>query len=444
MKRILMVFLAAILYLTSCANLHEEEKVYEEYKPEVDVTDYAVYASGASIILDKKTVRKRPLIKYNKFCDIEDIRFDFNYPDDDRYIDYDALGSVDVIVSGNDIAQAAQPNGNFLADGETRKKLCPEKECREDDSRTCTHINLVGGYVWGNYVYYIGKYKAEEQKIGKWNAEYENYLMRYSIPDNELELVARLPWFSYIVNAAYGALYIAYIEDEEYHLTKYTPYTLIYDCENVRIAKIDGFNALLLAGGSEQSDKVDSGRAVFHNKNIYYIRGNTFYRCSYDLTNQTKIGDADFGNAMFGHVTLLGYAKDRLFYSVTDYTTNKKSVRSLKDDGKCRTVIESCTDAVLMCEGVFADLYAIEGDEIARYTLNRLGLGENRTVVFTESEKLAANEHLQSISVKHGLVYFTAAVGQNGNHTRTYLLTDDGAFLHSESGAPNADEENEN
>jgi hypothetical protein len=140
----------------------------------------------------------------------------------------------------------------------------------------------------------------------------------------------------------------------------------------------------------------------------------------------------------------MGYAKDRIIYSITDYTNNKKAIRSLKDDGKRRTVIESCTDAVLLCEGTFADLYVIEEKEIVRYNLNRLGLGENRTVVFTESEKLAANEHLQSISVKHGLVYFTAAVGQSGNHTRTYLLTDDGAFLHSESGAPNTDEENEN
>lgn len=436
MKRVFMIFLAAILCLTSCANLNEEEKVYEEYKPEVDVTDYAVYASGASIILDKNTVRKRPLIKYNKFCDIDDIEFDLNYPDDDRYIDYDALGSVDVVVSGNDLAQAAQPNGNYLADGETRMKLCPDKVCREDETLTCTHINLVGGYVWGNYVYYIGKYKAEEQKIGQWNAEYENYLMRYSIPDNELELVARLPWFSYIVNAAYGVLYIAYLEDEEYHMTRYTPYTLIYDCENVRIAKIDGFNALLLT-------ERDGGTAVKHANGFYYLNGNTFWRCDYDLTDHTIIGDADFGDSLFGQVTLLGYTKDRIIYKVFDYITQKKAVRSLKDDGKRRNVIESCTDAVLLCEGTFADLYVIEEKQIVRYNLNRLGLGENRTVLFTESEKLAANEHLQSISVKHGLVYFTAAVGQHGNHTRTYLLTDDGAFLHSESGAPNTDEENE-
>ena len=38
MKRILMIFLAAILFFSSCANLNEEEKVYEEYKPEVDYT----------------------------------------------------------------------------------------------------------------------------------------------------------------------------------------------------------------------------------------------------------------------------------------------------------------------------------------------------------------------------------------------------------------------
>ncbi|MBR4000009.1 MAG: hypothetical protein IKI93_16890, partial [Clostridia bacterium] len=152
---------------------------------------------------------------------------------------------------------------------------------------------------------------------------------------------------------------------------------------------------------------------------------------------------ADMGSTRFGQVALLGYAKDRIFYSVTDHTTHKKSVRSLKDDGKRRTVIENCTDAVLVCEGVFADLYVIEGTEIARYNLNRLGLGENRTVVFTESDKLEANEHLQTITEEHGSIYFTTKVGQHTSHTRTYILTDDGAFFHSESGAPDSEEESD-
>lgn len=436
MKRVLAIYLILVLTLTSCANLHEEETLEEEYTPEVDVTDYAVYSSGASIILDWETVRKKALIKYEKFCAPDEIEFDLNMPSDNRYIDYDLLGSVETEVSGGDFADAARPNGNFLTDGVTRKKLCPDRNCRENEDQSCTHINLVGGYVWGNYVYYIGKYKAEEQKSGQWNAEYENYLMRYSIPDQEEEVVARLPWFCYIAEAAYGVLYIAYIEDVPFNLTRYNPHTLLYDCENVRLAHIPGFNTLFLAEG-------DGGNAALANNSFYYLNGKSFWRCDYDLAEQEKIGEADFGETKFGQAKLLGYAKSRLFYTVYDYMTDSAAVRSLKEDGRSREVIASCTDAALITDGLSAYLYTIEGKEIAMYTLNRLGLGEERTVIFTEAGNLDFNEHLQSMETIHNVLYFTTKVGQYTNHTRTYLFTEHGAVLDNESGAPEkyADEE---
>lgn len=175
----LTIVIAFSLLLISCANLNEEETTHGEEPNEISYADYTVYTSGSTIMLDKETVRMKPLLSYNKYSERDEIVYDLYSPYDDYYIDYDTLEESDIVVSGGGIAHSVQPNGNFLTDGYTRKKLCTDKQCRKDDNQVCTHINLVGGYVWGNYVYYIGRYKAEEQRIGQWNAEYENYLMRF-------------------------------------------------------------------------------------------------------------------------------------------------------------------------------------------------------------------------------------------------------------------------
>jgi len=415
----LLLLLAVLLSLAACANLHEEETLPEEYKPEVDYTGYVQYAKGASIIIDRDTVRMKPLLPYEKYCEPDDIIYDPAVPFDRHYITYDGLGSAATEVSGGGFANAAMPNGNFLTDGVTRQKLCPDEICRADDSSVCTHINLVGGYVWGNYVYYIGKYKAEEQKSGQWNAEYENYLMRYCIPEQEAEMVARLPWFSYIAGAAYGVLYIAYVEDVPFNLKKVYHHTLIYDCENIRLTMIRDFPGIALT------------EAVWGDSCFYYLEGKTLRRCYYNLSGQTAVGNVENGIA-----TLLGYAKNRVFYTLLDYYTGVISVRSLKDDGRRRTVVENCTGAALVNTGLSSYLYVIEEAEIVKYTLDRVGRGEERTVVFRESDKLDANEHILSIESVKETVYFTTEVGQYSGHTRTYLLTDHGAVLEKETGAP--------
>lgn len=429
MKRVLTMLFAILLIFTACANLNEEETIKDEFAPEVDYTEYAVYTKGTSIILDWNTVRKKALLPYEKFCDLDEIEFDLNTPFDNRYIDYDGLDVVETEVSGGGFAQAAMPNGNFLTDGVTRMKLCPDKICRENENQVCTHINLAGGYVWGNYVYYIGKYKAEEQKSGQWNAEYENYLLRYSIPEHEVQVVVRLPWYCCITEAAYGVLYIAYVESVPFHMTAFHPNTLVYDCENVRLALVQDFDGLFLA-------ESDWGDAVWGDERFYYVYyGNTIRRCEYDLSSQTDIGTIESG-----FPTLIGYAKQRVFYTLFDYTTGNTSVMSLKDDGRLRTVIESCTDAALITVDYSSYLYTIERTEIVRYKLDRVGRGEERTVVFKESDKLDANEHLKSMESVKEAIYFTTDVGQHTNHTRTYLLTEQGAVLDKESGAPRMEE----
>lgn len=423
-KRMLTMLFAMLLTFTACANLNGEETIKEEFTPEVDYTEYAVYTNGASIIIDWDTVRKKTLLPYEDFCDLDEIEFDIHTPFDNRYIDYDGLDSAKTEVSSGRFAHAAMPNGNFLTDGVTRMKLCPDEICREDENQVCTHINLVGGYVWGNYVYYIGKYKAEEQKIGQWNAEYENYLLRYSIPEHEVQLVARLPWYCYIAEAAYGVLYIAYVEDVPFHLKAYHPNTLVYDCENVRLALLRDFDGMFLT------------ESVWGDEGFYYLyRGRTIQRCEYDLSSQTDIGTIESG-----FPTLIGYAKHRVFYTLLDYKTGTTSVMSLKDDGRLRTVIEDCTGAALVNAEYSSYLYTIERTEIARYKLDRIGRGEERTVVFTESDKLDANEHLKSIESVKEAIYFTTDVGRHTNHTRTYLLTEHGAILDDENGAPYTEE----
>lgn len=441
MKRALFLLFILLFVLSSCANLNEEETAPTEYTPEVDVTQMAVYTSGASIILDWDTVRKKTLLKEDTFCALDEIEFDLNAPSDDRYIDYDVLGTTKVAVSDGGFADASRPNVNFLTDGKTRLKLCPDPICRADDTLPCTHINLVGGYVWDNYVYYIGKYKAEEQKSGQWNAEYENYLMRYSISEQEQEVVVKLPWFCYLVKVEYGVLYIAYINAIPFHLSAYIPRTILYDCKNVRLALIEDFDGTVLMGGNDQDQRDSSGGARWSNRSIYYISRNSVWRCNYDLTEPTLIGEIDFGETIFGYPKMMEYTKDRVIYKVYDVRTEKNAVRSLKDDGRRRTVIEECIDAALITEGLSAYLYVIEEDEIAMYTLDRLGLCGERTVVFRESDELAFNEHLQSLQAKHGVLLFTTRIGQYSNHTRIYRLTEDGTTLIHEEGAPEAADE---
>lgn len=425
------------LLLTSCANLGEEETTVNEKRSKREYSEYVAYAGGFSIFLDKETVRMKPLLSYGKYSELDDIVFYLDLPYEDYYIDYDSLDESEVVVSGGGVAYSTQPNGNFLTDGYTRIKLCTNKECREDETMVCTHVNLVGGYVWDNYVYYIGRYKAEKQKIGQWNAEYENYLMRYSVTENEFQLIARLPWACYITQAAYGCIYIAYLDSTEYSMTGYkTRAAFIYDCENVRLAEVGEFDGLLLSDDG-------CGKATAANGYFYYIYNNNIYRCDYDLGGVKLLGEVDMSDVKFGRAKYLGYAKNRVFYTVYDYITEMTSVRTLKDDGRRRTVLENCTSAALLKDGTAAELYSVENGEIAVYDLDRLGNGHDRTVVFTEGEKLAPNEHIQSIDVQKSGIYFKTEVGKDTGHIKTYILRENGAEFVRETGAPEEEEETE-
>lgn len=113
------------LLLTSCANLNEEETTHEEEPNEISYADYTVYTSGSTIMLNKETVRMKPLLSYNKYSERDEIVYDLYSPYDDYYIDYDTLGESDIVVSGGGIAHSAQPNGNFLTNGYTRKNCVP-------------------------------------------------------------------------------------------------------------------------------------------------------------------------------------------------------------------------------------------------------------------------------------------------------------------------------
>lgn len=415
-KHIRLLLLFVLLFAVVACAERDKEKT-EENIPEQnteqtdsDAQNYNIYTSGSSIILDWDTVRQKPLIPYETFYELEDVEFqkflDFN----DYYIDYDTLFIQTTEVSGGGIAHTALPNGNFLTDGESRKKLCPDPVCREDETINCTHINLVGGHVWGNYVYYIGKYKAEEQKSGQWTAEYENYLLRYNIPENELELVARLPWYCSIVKAAYGVLYISYMEDIPNNLFAYRSHTLIYDCQNLRLALVDSFNGATLFD------------AVWANDGVYYNVGRKLYYTLYDLSSSTEIGTISDG--IFATVTLLGYARNRVFYLLSDPSTGLSSVQSLKDDGRRRVVVENCADAALITEDAIPYLYTIEGTEIARYTLDRVGRGENRTTLLQETELLNADERFYSLEVEHGILRLVTKIEPDDG--RAYILTEQG------------------
>jgi len=428
---VLMVF---VLLLPSCANLNEEETVPEEYIPEREVSDYEAYASGASVFLDWSTVRNVPLLDYGEFDELKKIKFVKNKPEDGRYIDYDTLEVVRVEQAGGTMVDAARPNGNFLAGGKERIKLCTDKTCRENADMACTHLSLAGGSVWEDYVYFIAKYKAEEHETGQWSMDYENYLMRYSILHHEMDVVVRLPWHCTIARAAYGVLYIAWTEDVEWTLTKYNRHLILYDCANERIAKIDEFDGLFLT-----SDHF--GAAAQANESFYYFDGRNFIKQSCDFSEQVSLGAPDTGEVQACRVQQLGYGRDRVFYSVYDFQTKMTAVRTLKDDGHRRTVAENCLGAALLTDGPLAELYTIEAgedgkQEIARYSLDMLGLGEVRTAVIREGENLAVNEYITGIYSENKDVYFSTEFGEHTGHTRVYLIHENGIELTKEEGAP--------
>ena len=358
-----------------------------------------------------------------------------NKPEDRRYIEYDTLEAVRVEQAGGTMVDAARPNGNFLTGGAERIKLCTDKVCRENEEMPCTHLSLVGGHVWEDYVYFIAKYKAEEQPEGiHWSLEYENYLMRYSILNHEMDVVVRLPWHCTIARAAYGVLYIAYTEDVEFTMTQYRRNLILYDCANERIAMIEGFDGLFLT-----SDHF--GAAAQANESFYYFDGRNFLKVSYDFSETITLGEPDLGDAFACRVMQLGYGRDRIFYSVENFATGTTTVRTLKDDGHRRTVAENCLGAALLSDGPLAELYTIEADEngvreIVRYSLDMLGLSDIRTVVVREGETLAVSEHITGLYSEMRDVYFTTEFGENTGHTRAYLIHEHSTELVDEDGAP--------
>ena len=437
--RKLLILMLLVLLLPSCADLSGEATETEEYVPEREVSDYEAYASGESVFLDWSTVRNVPLLDYGEFDDLKKIKFVKDKPEDRRYIEYDTLEAVRVEQAGGTMVDAARPNGNFLAGGAERIKLCTDKTCRENDEMPCTHLSLVGGHVWEDYVYFIAKYKAEEQETGQWSIDYENYLMRYSILNHEMDVVVRLPWHCTIARAAYGVLYIAYTQDVEFTLTQYNRNLILYDCANERIAMIEDFDGLFLT-----SDHF--GAAAQANESFYYFDGRNFVRQSCDFSEQVTLGAPDLGESHAVTVTQLGYGRDRVFYSVFDFLTQTTTVRTLKDDGHRRTVAENCLGAALLTDGPLAELYTIEAGEdgvreIVRYSLDMLGLSEIRTVVSREGENLAAGEHITDLYSEKLDVYFSTEFGENTGHTRTYRIHEDSTELVKEEGAPDLPDE---
>lgn len=437
--RKLLILMLLVLLLPSCADLSGEATETEEYVPEREVSDYEAYASGELVFLDWSTVRNVPLLDYGEFDDLKKIKFVKDKPEDRRYIDYDTLEAVRVEQAGGTMVDAARPNGNFLVGGAERIKLCTDKTCRENDEMPCTHLSLVGGHVWEDYVYFIAKYKAEEQETGQWSIDYENYLMRYSILNHEMDVVVRLPWHCTIARAAYGVLYIAYTQDVEFTLTQYNRNLILYDCANERIAMIEDFDGLFLT-----SDHF--GAAAQANESFYYFDGRNFIKQSCDFSEQVTLGTPDLGESHAVTVTQLGYGRDRVFYSVFDFLTQKTTVRTLKDDGHRRTVAENCLGAALLTDGPLAELYTIEAGEdgvreIVRYSLDMLGLSEIRTVVSREGENLAAGEHITDLYSEKLDVYFSTEFGENTGHTRTYRIHEDSTELVKEEGAPDLPDE---
>lgn len=419
MKIIGIMILMCVL-LCGCAN----SEINSDDKGMVETRTYANSVSfdgGFYNFITKEESKRKELVRDSRFCSIEDIEFIPDYIEDERFI------SCEEYYNSGDERYLRMPSGNYLTypDG-TKEKICPDEYCRNDPGEYCSHVNLIGGIVDGNYVYYIGKYNngRKTKSDGSFTSlDYSNYLMRYDLVDNVNEVVMELPYYAGIVLSANGCLYINVnvLADAADSVSHRKISTVIYDKRNIRAAEVS-FNC------------VDFYDSAAMGEWIYYMKGDRVCRIKYDLSENEVL---DTGSSEYFYYTydtlhyktdVLGVAKNKVFCTKYAAASENYNVVSFDKNGKMREVLSGVDGAVLADNSLFC----IIGDNVVRYSLEFRGkvIGDGETV-FSESQSCKPGEHIDKIE-KYG---DTAAVHTKcgtQNYRRKFIITENGSVLDGE------------
>ena len=418
--KIITILILLCVFCFGCANseINSDDKNSGETRV---YSNKLSFDGGFFNFVSKKDTQKNPLIKNSKFCSIEDIVFIPDYIEDERFI------SCEEYYNSGDERYLRMPSGNYLTypDG-TKEKICMDAYCRNNPEEYCSHLNLMGGKVDGNYVYYMGKYNngRKTKSDGSFTSlDYSNYLMRYDLVENVSEVVMELPYYAGIVLSANGCLYIDVnvLADGAESVSYRKISTVIYDKRNIRAAEVD-FNC------------VDFYDGVAMGEWIYYIKGNQVSRIKYDLSENETL---DTGNSEYFYYTydtryyktdVLGVAKNKVFCTKYAVASANYNVVSFDKNGKLREVLSGVDGAVLADNSLFC----VEGDKVMKYSLEFRGkvIGDGE-VVFSEVQSCKPGEHINKIE-KYG---DTAAVHTkcgNENYSRKFIITENGSVLDGE------------
>lgn len=413
---VLLIMLCA--FLSGCANsvINSDDRTSE--KPRI-YSNNVVFDGGFLNFISKKDSEKSTLIKNSKLSSIDDIEFIVDYIEDERFI------SCEEYYNSGDEKYLRMPSGNYLTypDG-TKEKICTDAYCRSNPDEYCTHVNLMGGVVDGNYVYYIGKYnngRKTKTDDSFTSLDYSNYLMRYNLVENVNEVVMELPYYAGIVLSAHGCLYINVdvLADGAESVSYRKISTVIYDKRNVRAAEVS-FNC------------VDFYDGIAMDEWIYYIKGNEVRRIKYDLSeNETlDVGDREYfySDEHIFKTYMLGVAKNKVFFTKYAAKRNNFNVISFDKNGKLREVL-SGVDCAVLADG---SLFCVEGDKVVKYSLEYRGrvIGDSE-VVFTEAQSCKPGEHIDKIE-KYGDTATVHTICGNENYSRKFIITENGSVLDGE------------
>lgn len=444
--------LTLTLTLFSCsdrpAGLDETEETApetEEYTaPPKDYLAQLADNPGYADFPDSVWCYQPALVSEEDFVTVDEIEFDPDEPTDGRFISYNYSRQVEFISEDTgDGYITSYPNVNYLTSPDGRRtKLCPYDDCREDTWEPCTHINLDGGWVLGDWVYFTGANRCiaapnHPNRSDENNAV--NMLLRYSLKEHRIEKLLDLPGTATPAFCAYGVLCLG-VPDP----LSGTRYFILVD-KNSNAAKAP----LILHCNTPCGGY------------LYGSYDGKLYRCSYNLTERTEIPLTHSGSTLYP--AIFGVSHERLYLrildtagdpknSVEDQSGHNTTLVLLDTKGKETPLLDGVYDAVVTPNYLYVTMrdtryvfsvtdihgdettfYANSGSQVIRYSLASDGTIEgDGTVVFdSETDAAAEGEYLHSIepygdSIRIMTFFAPPLEGNRICGSRMYLLTDDG------------------
>jgi len=446
MKKLTLLTLALLLLLPSCMdrpdkldNTEPETEAETEYTPPPkSYLDQLALDPGYADFPDSLWCYQKAVIDEDDFVTADEIEFDLDHPNEERFISYNYTRTVEFQLDENAPEYAEvmgyiteYPNLNYLtyANGK-REKLCPHTDCREDTYEPCTHVDLSNGKVLGDWVYFVGQNfcVAAPSHPNRSENGYINMLLRYSLSEHRIEKYLDLPDSVYNCFTAYGVLYLE-VRDP-----------------------ISGTNYFILIdedGKCAKAPYVQNCRTPLDGY-LWGTYGNKVCRASYDLSAPEEVT-----LKYAGHPSIRGSTKERL-YLILEIPVDS-------DDKRSVVILDSKLKETVLLDGIFDIavtedyLYVLNYDmalafshtdqlgeerkyyrncdnQVIRYPLASDGTVSGEGTVIFDSSKDATGEGEHIIGIqKYGdqikiRTYFAPPSDEsNLPGTRTYIITDEGA-----------------